>query len=250
MQCIARSLRFSLFFSLVVLLVQAALFAKGFRTQISDTEKYSAIAKEITIDRNGNRMRGTLTMPEELTGKLPSVLILHGFTGQRHENVIKGTNETMYGRTATRFSSHGLVTLRIDFIGSGESDGNWEDTTFSGQIDDAQAALRYLSTQTFIDPERMAVLGLSQGGLVAASTAGRNSLVKTAILWSPVADPEDTYALIVSRKTVIKGLRNTSQGTTSPLPWGAKPHSGTPFSGMCLWWIPLRRSPNSGETCW
>jgi dienelactone hydrolase len=188
---------------------------------ITETPKYVVISKDITIDRDGKQMKATLTRPQDLMGKLPLVALFHGFTGQRHEMTIAGTNETMFGHAAIQFSQHGLVTLRIDFIGSGESQGNWADTTFSSQIADARAALRYMSGQAFVDPDRIAVLGLSQGGLVAASTASRDSLVRTAILWSPVADPADTYSQLLGRDTVLAGLKNKEKPTTAKLPWGA-----------------------------
>lgn len=74
---------------------------------------------------------------------VPLVLLFHGFKGERDELPIVNTEEGMYSRTARIFAERGIATLRIEFRGSGESEGKWEDTTFTGQIADAIAALDY-----------------------------------------------------------------------------------------------------------
>ena len=120
--------------------------------------------------------------------------------------------------------------MRIDFIGSGESEGKWEDTTFTGQINDAIAAIDYLCSHTRINPSRIGVIGLSQGGLVAACAAARDRRVKTAILWSPVAVPGFTYTNILGMDTVLKALQSESDEVIeATLPWGAKTGLKKPF---------------------
>lgn len=192
--------------------------------------KYKVSESIIKIKNNEQNIVGTLTLPENTEGPFPVVLILHGFTGQRNEMNITNSDETMFGKTARIFTEQGYATLRIDFIGSGESDGNWEDTTFSSQISDAEAALKYLMKHPSIDTDRIGILGLSQGGLVAACTASRNPIVKSTILWSPAANPISTYTQILGGNEVIqKGLNSNGEAVTGTLPWGAETKLKTPF---------------------
>jgi len=183
--------------------------------------KHTAVESDVQFQNQGQTIRATLTKPET-EGTFPVVIIFHGFSGQRHEMPVVGTDEALFQRTARVLAEQGYASLRIDFIGSGESDGEWADTTFSGQIADALAAVDHVCALDGIDPNRVAVLGLSQGGLVAASTAGRDQRVASAILWSAVASPVSTYSDLLGADAVSAGLTGGADDlVTAALPWGA-----------------------------
>ena len=183
---------------------------------------YSVTETTVNIDHMGLNIVGTLAMPDG-EGPFPIVLLLHGFTGQRHELPVTGTEETMYGRTARMLGERGYASLRIDFLGSGESDGAWEDTTFSGQIADALVALEYASGLEGVDADRIGVLGLSQGGLVASGTAGAAAdLVDTVILWSPVSSAPTTFIILLGMEWITAGLASGGEPASGTLPWGAE----------------------------
>ena len=94
---------------------------------------------EVSIGSQGLRMVGTLALPEALPA--PVVLLLHGFTGTRDEMAIAGTGEGIFTRVARLLAAAGYASLRVDFIGSGDSVGDFADTTFEGQVADGLAAL-------------------------------------------------------------------------------------------------------------
>jgi len=183
--------------------------------------KCTAAENDVQFQNKGQTIKATLTKPEA-EGTCPVVVIFHGFSGQRHEMPVVGTDEALFQRTARVLAEQGYASLRIDFLGSGESDGEWADTTFSGQISDALAAVDYVCALDGIDPDRVAVLGLSQGGLVAASTAGRDPRVASAILWSAVASPPATYSDLLGADAVTAALTGGADDlVTAALPWGA-----------------------------
>ena len=183
---------------------------------------YGVTETTVNIDHTGDNIVGTLALPDG-EGPFPIVLLLHGFTGQRHELPVVNTDEFMYGRTARLLGERGYASLRIDFLGSGESDGAWEDTTFSGQIADALAALEFTSDLEGIDAERIGVLGLSQGGLVASATAAAAAdLVDTVILWSPVSSPPTSFIILLGLEWITAGLASGGEAVTGTLPWGAE----------------------------
>lgn len=183
---------------------------------------YGVTETVVNIDHMGQNIVGTLAMPDG-EGPFPIVLLLHGFTGQRHELPVVGTEEFMYSRTARSLAERGYASLRIDFLGSGESDGAWEDTTFSGQIADALVALEYASGLDGVDAERIGILGLSQGGLVASGTAAAAAdRVDTVILWSPVSSPPTSYTIILGVEWIIAGLASGGEAVSGTLPWGAE----------------------------
>jgi len=186
------------------------------------TKVYEVSEEDVTIYRDEMKIVGTLTMPVGLENA-PAVIMFHGFTGQRHEMDLASGDESMFGKTARVLSEQGYATLRIYFIGSGESDGEWADTTVNGQVKDAEAALAYLQGLETIDKDRIAVLGLSQGGMVSALTASRNEEIKAAILWSAATVPQLEYANLLGMETVIGAVakEDPQELVIATLPWGA-----------------------------
>ncbi len=191
---------------------------------------FTPIETDVSFYNNGQLIKGILTAPAEMSAACPVILIFHGFAENRNGMDVTGTDEKMYEMTARVFAENGIASLRIDFIGSGKSEGKWEDTTFSSQIDDAIEAINFIQSIPRINPDRIGVLGLSQGGLVAACTASRDSRVKTAILWSPVAVPAYTYSSILGTDVAIKSLSlEGDEMLEATLPWGPKTFLKKPF---------------------
>ena len=200
-------------FGMLAVLVLTVAFGQG---------RFTAAEKVVSFQNQGQKVMGTLTLPEGATAPYPMVLVLHGFTGSRQELPVNNTKETMFSRTARMLAEQGYASLRIDFRGSGESEGAWADTTFSSQISDARAGLDYIAGLKEADPKRIAILGLSQGGLVGSATAAADKRVKTMVLWSPVANPPQTYSDLLGKDLVAKAITAPTQTVTAKLPWGAE----------------------------
>jgi hypothetical protein len=168
-------------------------------------------------------------VPDALRQGDPVVLLLHGFTGSRDELPIGGSNEGVFSRTARLLAEKGFASLRIDFLGSGQStDRPWEATTFSGQIDDAVRSVVYLKERFPDHP--IALLGWSQGGLVAAHVAAQRPELAGVVLWAPVAQPRSTYSTLLGSALVEEAI--ASEGTSvykAILPWGAETRLNTGF---------------------
>lgn len=178
----------------------------------------------VTLMSNGQEVVGTLALPDG--GPAPVVLLLHGFSGSRDELVTPNVEEGVFAYTAQKFADNGLASLRIDFRGSGESvkDINYAQTTFESQVADALAAVAYLQGEDAVDGDKIAVLGWSQGGLVASATAGRSAgdEVDVAVLWNAVADPEAVFTGLLGADVLDKGLAAADdEGIQAKLPWGA-----------------------------
>lgn len=180
----------------------------------------AAEERRVEIAVPGGPVVGTLELPEA-EGPATAVLLLHGFTGSRDELGVAGTNEGVFSRTARSLAENGMASLRIDFRGSGESGGEWRDTTFSGQIADAVAALDWLRGQPEVDPERTAALGWSQGGLVAAHLAAERTDLAAVVLWAPAQNPLWNFSGFLGVETTRKALAaDPSEEITVALPWG------------------------------
>ena len=190
--------------------------------------EYAVSETDISFSNAEQNIIGTLAMPDG-AGPFPVALLLHGFTGSRHELPVVGTEDTMFSRAARWLAERGVASLRIDFRGSGDSEGAWEDTTFSGQIDDAIAALDYLAMTEGVDSGNMSIVGLSQGGLVGAAAAGRDARVSNLVLWSAVSNPVMSYGLLLGYDTLLAGVTAGDETLSITLPWGAETALKGPF---------------------
>ncbi|MEM9009972.1 MAG: alpha/beta fold hydrolase [Pseudomonadota bacterium] len=178
----------------------------------------------LSIDTPDGRISATLAGP--LDGRPAAlVLMLHGYTGARNEIPVAG-GEGMFARTARAFAERGIASLRIDFIGSGQSDGDWADTRFSGQARDAVRAAEALRETVDAPDAPLGVLGYSQGGLVALRAAAAEDPFDRLALWNPVMDPMTTYAKIFGRETILDGAGRHDQGADPAIVEGTRLRPG------------------------
>lgn len=139
--------------------------------------------KSVEIENKGLILRGMLHIPEKVEGKIPIVCMFHGFTGD------KLGSHFMFVRLSRLLASKGIAALRFDFMGSGESDGDFHNMTLTKELDDAKVILNYAKSLDFIDANRLGILGFSMGGAVASMLAGdcKND-IKSLCLWAPAGN--------------------------------------------------------------
>jgi dipeptidyl aminopeptidase/acylaminoacyl peptidase len=156
----------------------------------------------VVITNEGQQMVGQLHRPGAGAGPHPAVLFLHGYTGNKQEP------HRLFVQTARRLAANGVVALRFDFRGSGDSEGEFVETTLSGQCSDARAALAWLRERPEVDASRVGLVGMSLGGLIAAYLLGEDPALRAAVLWNPVGDGAAT----VQRKASAPGTRPHPSG--------------------------------------
>lgn len=181
-----------------------------------------AAEKTIDFSVDGQKVVGTLNLPDGVSNP-PVVLLLHGFTGSRDELVIPAAKEGIFKRAARLWADKGLASLRIDFRGSGQSDGKFEDTSLTDQVKDALAALDFLAASNEVDKDKMAIVGWSMGGAVASAVAARTDHDLTSVsLWAPGTNMPAAIALLLGPDVVKQGLASADKPVTAKLPWGAE----------------------------
>lgn len=136
----------------------------------------------VEVQSRGLTLRGYLELPDGMSAEAPVPLLVmfHGFTGTLSEK------HFVLSRLSRRVVEAGVVTLRLDFGGSGESDGEFIDVTPRTEVEDGQAILAYGCCLPEVDPARVGLFGFSLGGFVAVNVAAREqSRLKRLILMSP-----------------------------------------------------------------
>lgn len=131
-----------------------------------------------TVSR-GLTLRGFLELPDGVE-KPPLLVMFHGFTGCKSEK------HFMLSRLSKAVRVSGVATLRFDFGGTAESDGDFFDVTPRTEIEDGINIIQFAKMLKEIDTEKIALLGFSLGGFIAANVAGMLCTeLKKLILISP-----------------------------------------------------------------
>lgn len=153
------------------------------RVRAPSLSTMSGSAEEIPVvfRSAGQQIVGIWHRPDG-EGPFPAVVFLHGFTGNKAES------HRIFVQQARRLARIGIASLRFDFRGSGDSEGEFRDMTISGEIADARAAFSWVVSRQDADPNRLGLLGMSLGGLVAAFAAAERQDLRALVLWNPVAD--------------------------------------------------------------
>lgn len=139
--------------------------------------------KAVEIKSRGLTLRGMLHTPDMISRKIPVVCFFHGFSGNKMEP------HFIFVKLSRRLEKLGIASVRFDFGGSGESDGEFKDMTLSKELEDAKAILDFVKSQEFTDTGKIGVVGFSMGGVVASMLAGdRKEDVATLCLWAPAGN--------------------------------------------------------------
>ncbi|MDT0676249.1 bifunctional alpha/beta hydrolase/OsmC family protein [Autumnicola musiva] len=134
-------------------------------------------------NKNGNKLSGYMEVP---TNQKPQnfVLFAHCFTCNKNFFAPKVISRNL--------ASQGFGVLRFDFTGLGESEGDFSDTNFSGNIEDLIAAAEFLEKE-YNAPS--VLVGHSLGGAAVLMASEKISSVKAV---ATIAAP--------STVTHVKGL--------------------------------------------
>lgn len=160
----------------------------------------NAKTEKVWIQGSVGKLAAVVQVPDGLAEgeKCPVVILMHGFMGNKD-----GMLEKL---TADRLAQSGIASVKFDFNGHGESEGEFSNMTVPNEIEDAKLVYEYVRSLPFAGD--VAMTGHSQGGVVASMTAGDLGFdnVKCVVLLAPAA---------VLRDDAIRG--NTMGARYNPL---------------------------------
>ena len=104
----------------------------------------------VMFESDGQAVLGVIHRPRRPRAeRLPAVAIFHGFVGSKDQP------HQIFVKLAEALAAAGIVALRIDFRGRGDSEGDTVDMTFEGDMADARGALDLLAAQPDVDAARL-----------------------------------------------------------------------------------------------
>lgn len=140
---------------------------------------YQALEVGYDNTADGVHLAGTLTIPEG-EGRHPAVLLVTGSGAQDRDETILGHKPFFV--IADHLTRRGIAVLRVDDRGVGGSSGDPQRSTTADFVEDALAGIAFLRAQPGIDPERIGILGHSEGGIIAPAAAVESSDVAFVIM--------------------------------------------------------------------
>ena len=139
------------------------------------------------------RLAGVLTLPKYTTN-VPAVIICHGFA--------KTKSDRKFVELSRFLADKGLASLRFDFSGHGESEGDFEKLTLQKEVGDLAAAFSFLSKQKRINSSRIAIIGHSLGAVVAVLFQAQCQKANTLILLAPALQQKELLQNWYSKKQI------------------------------------------------
>ena len=153
---------------------------------------------------SGIVLAGAVTVPAE-AGRHPAVLLLPG-SGQLDRDASVAGHRPFLG-VADALTRRGFVVLRFAKRGVPPSSGDFASATTADLARDAESAVRYLRRRGDVDAQRVALIGHSEGALVAAMVAGQDSrLAGTVLLGAPGLRGDSLMVMRASALLADRGL--------------------------------------------
>jgi dipeptidyl aminopeptidase/acylaminoacyl peptidase len=87
----------------------------------------------------------------------------------------------LFKQLSDTLSRRGIAVLRLDDRGLGASGGDALNSTSADFADDIRAAVAYLRTRSDIDPNRIALAGHSEGGMIGPMVAATDPKIRAVV---------------------------------------------------------------------
>lgn len=134
------------------------------------------------LNQRGVQLAGTVSVPSSTP--TAAVVLCQGLSGVRG---------LVLPQVAQTLAEVGIASVRFDYSGFGDSDGErgWVDPR--ARTDDALSVVAWLGAQSGLSPDRLGIYGHSYGGPVAIATATRDARVRAVVA---VSGPGDGQAML------------------------------------------------------
>ena len=147
--------------------------------------------KATFTNKDGETLAGLLELPEQKPQAF--ALFAHCFTCSK--------DIAAASRITRGLAAHGIATLRFDFTGLGNSDGDFANTNFSSNLADLIAAARYLEAN-YSAPQLL--IGHSLGGAAVLAAAHAIPSARGVVTIGAPATADHVRHLFADSKDVIE----------------------------------------------
>ena len=133
-------------------------------------------------------LAATLTIPSG-KGPFPAVVLITGSGPQDRDESLLGHKPFLV--LSDYLTRHGIAVLRADDRGTGKSTGDFATATTADFATDTEAGIAYLKTRPEVNPQKIGLIGHSEGGIIAPMIAAQNSDVAFIVMMAGSGVPGD-----------------------------------------------------------
>jgi len=177
-------------------------------TRSSPTVPVPALNETPQFFRSGeNRLFGVLHQPDRAVARH------HGFVLCYPCFEEKLWVHRVYVSLARDLAALGYHVLRFDYMGHGDSDGEFQQATVTTRLFDIASAVNFLREESGAG---VSLLGLRLGALLAALHAERDTGIESLVLWEPVTNgsaymQEVLLSNLATQSAIYQEIRQTRE---------------------------------------
>lgn len=176
-----------------------------------------ATSAEVSFTVNGSTTYATLEVPAHRSGQRLAAALLIAGSGPNDRNGndagLKVSANTL-GLLANILAGQGIMTLRFDKYGAGKTGVApvpAQDLTISTYFRQADAAYEFLARQPQVDPDKLLVVGHSEGGMIALQVATTSTTKPAGIALLEPQDERILDLLLIQDDQIINSLVSSGQ---------------------------------------
>ncbi|MDD2225184.1 MAG: alpha/beta hydrolase [Candidatus Shapirobacteria bacterium] len=144
-------------------------------------------SRAISFESNGKKISGMMNLPVEYENKKSSAIIMiRGFADSEGYFIGSGS-----WKVADELTRNGFVTVSLDFLGFGLSDGESKDI-LEARFEKPMGVLDLIESVKkldFVDPNKIGIWAHSNGGQIAISVLEVTGGNYPTVLWAPMTNP-------------------------------------------------------------
>lgn len=141
----------------------------------------------VTFESNGKKISGMMNVPlTTKSNKMPVIIMIRGFAEAEGYFIGSGS-----WKMADELARNGFVTISLDFLGFGLSDGESTDI-LEARFEKPVSVLDLIESVKsleFVDPEKIGIWSHSNGGQIAISVLEITGMNYPTVLWAPMTNP-------------------------------------------------------------
>ena len=147
----------------------------------SRTQIYTNPGDEaVRIPALGFSLGATLTRPKTPAARLPVAILLAGSGIGDRDGTVAGV--ATLAQLAGRLADAGILAVRYDNRGYGQSGGRAESATLTDYAEDVRAVVKWVADRKDVDDKRIALIGHSEGAWVGMLAAGRDDRIAALVM--------------------------------------------------------------------
>ena len=139
---------------------------------------------------------GISSVPDDAAVRRVGLLVCHAFSEERQM-----TYRSLY-LFSQELARDGVPSLRFDYGGTGDSEGELADVTLDTMVNDTVCAAAEARRRLGVD--KLVLLGIRLGAVVAAAAAGRIPGIEALVLWNPIGQGKPYLRDLLRKEKIIR----------------------------------------------